>query len=427
MKSLRSYVVPGLLASVLLLGACSDESNDTQGNTSSKGDTQEEVTLNMGSWRTEDTAKYQVLIDKFNEEHPNINIEFNPTINTEYNTQLNTALQAGQGPDIFHLRPYAAGLQLADAGFVEPLTDLEGLDAFPDAALQASQSEDGTQYGVPLNLSTTQVFYNVDLFEENGVEVPQSWDELVAAMQTFKDAGVTPLALGTSEGWLLSLTQMIFGPAHFGTEFVDGLLAGEKKFTDPEFVASIEGMNDLTEYFPKNYEGLGEQDMRTMFFTGDAAMYAAGSWEIGLLREMNPDLNFDFFPMPSVDGDSFTVTSWVDGSYAINANSEHKEEAKLFLEFMATEEFGNLFSEEFGMISAHPGVTSNDELLGGISEAVNEYNIPYMWVTNFNSGDPTTKSVVEAEMQGMYLGERQPQEVAEAIQTSAESWFGPFQ
>ncbi len=39
--------------------------------------------------------------------------------NTEYNTVLNTALQAGEGPDIFHLRPYAAGLKLAEAGFVE--------------------------------------------------------------------------------------------------------------------------------------------------------------------------------------------------------------------------------------------------------------------------------------------------------------------
>ncbi|UZM99794.1 extracellular solute-binding protein [Lysinibacillus sp. MHQ-1] len=78
--------------------------------------------------------------------------------NTEYNTVLNTALQAGEGPDIFHLRPYAAGLKLAEAGYVEKINGLNGLPSFPEEALLASRDEDGNQYGVPINLSSTQFF-----------------------------------------------------------------------------------------------------------------------------------------------------------------------------------------------------------------------------------------------------------------------------
>ncbi|WP_249661931.1 extracellular solute-binding protein, partial [Lysinibacillus fusiformis] len=75
--------------------------------------------------------KYEKVIALFNEQHPDIHISFKPTKNTEYNKVLNTALQAGEGPDIFHLRPYAAGLKLAEAGYVEKINDRLGLRAYP--------------------------------------------------------------------------------------------------------------------------------------------------------------------------------------------------------------------------------------------------------------------------------------------------------
>ena len=111
------------------------------------------------------------------------------------------------------------------------------------------------------------------------------------------------------------------------------------------------------------------EDIRTMFFTGEAAMFPLGSWEIEVLREMNPDLDLGFFPMPSAVGKEPTITTWVDGSYAINASSEHKEAAKKFLQFMTTEEFGTMFTEEFKMISAIPGVESDDELVNALRKS----------------------------------------------------------
>ncbi|MEA3321388.1 MAG: extracellular solute-binding protein [Bacillota bacterium] len=422
MKGIRKIWLLSIMALMLVVSsACSNES----GGTNSDGDS---VTLTIGSWRTEDSANYQKVIEAFNKKHPEIKVEFKPSKNTEYNTILNTSLQAGEGPDIIHLRPYAPGRELAKAGYVEPIDGLNGLDTFPDETLQASRGEDGKQYGVPLNLSTTQVFYNKAIFKEHGLEEPKTWDEFMAINEKLKNEGVTPLALGTKEGWLLSLTHGIFGPAHWGgNDFVEKITKGETDFTSPEFVKSIQVMEDLKEYFPNNSEGLGMEDIRTLFFTGQAAMFPLGSWEIEVLREMNPDLELGFFPMPSAVGGEPTLTTWVDGSFGINANSEHKEEAKKFLEFLTTKEFGELFTTNFKMISAIPGVQSDNELVNDLSKAVSDYSTPYMMLVYFAGGNPSSKVTIETELQGMYIGEQDVEGIVKTLQENTEAWFEPFQ
>ncbi|MCH1625943.1 ABC transporter substrate-binding protein [Fredinandcohnia quinoae] len=431
MKKFRKTWLVVLFAFILVLASACSKDEGASGKTDDNdgdGKGKETVTLTIGSWRTEDTAAYAKVIEAFNKENPDIKVEFKPSKNTEYNTILNTALQSGEGPDIFHLRPYAPGIALADAGFVEPLDGLEGLDAFPEEFLAASKGSDGKQYGVPLNLSTTQMFYNKKIFKELGLDIPKTWDEFISLNEKIKEEGITPIALGSKEGWLLSAAHGMFGPAHYGgNEFVDKITAGETDFTSTEFINSIKAMDELKTYFPDNYEGLGMEDIRTLFFTEKAAMFPMGSWEIEVVRSMNPDLDFGFFPMPSAVGKDPTITAWVDGSFAINANSKHKDEAKKFLQFLTTKEFGELFTKEFKMISAIPGVQSEDELVNGLSEAANTISTPYMFVVHFASGNPTSKATLELELQGMYLGEQTPEDVAKKVQESAETWFEPFQ
>ena len=300
MRKMTKYLLLFLftLLVTFVLAACSDSGDDSATDadkgTSDKGEkgSEEKVKLTIGSWRTEDVAKYEKVIALFNETNPDIQVEFNPTKNTEYNTVLNTSLQAGEGPDIFHLRPYAAGLKLAEAGFVEPISDISGLDQFSEDYLAASKGTDGEQYGVPLNISSTQFFYNKKIFADQGLEVPTTWDEFIEVNEKLLDAGITPIAMGTKEGWLLSLTHGIVGAGVLdGNTFADKLVTGDKDFTDPAFVESIEAMNDLKKYFPTNSEGLGMDDIRTLFSMEQAAMFPLGSWEIPVVNELNAELD----------------------------------------------------------------------------------------------------------------------------------------
>ncbi|PID56511.1 sugar ABC transporter substrate-binding protein [candidate division KSB3 bacterium] len=390
-----------------------------------------QVQLTMGSWRTEDRDFYENVIKAFQKTHPDIEIAYEPTKNTEYNTKLNIALQTGSGPDIIHLRPYGPGVQLAEDGYLEPLSGrINGLEQYADATLAASRASDGKVYGVPAKFSSTQIFYNKDIFEKYALQEPASWDELIAIADTLRKNGVAPFAMGSKDGWILSLTHATLGPTFFGGKaFVKKLLSGEADFTCPEFVKSIQMMKDLTPYLPKFSTGVGMEEMRSLFTTGKAAMFIMGDWEIAVLKKEAPDLNFDLFPIPSATGAQPTITTWVDASYAVNAQSKHKEEALQFVEFLTSQTFGEMVSEDLHSIPTIPGVKASDPLISKILRSASnpETSEPYMILIHFNQGNPSTKTEFQNLLQGMYLEKLSPEEVAQGVQKSADTWFKPVQ
>jgi raffinose/stachyose/melibiose transport system substrate-binding protein len=403
----------------------SGSQSSSSSGSASNGSAEEKVVLTMGSWRTEDVEAYEKIIAAFNQHHPNIEVQFKPTKNTEYNTVLNTELSTGGGPDIIHLRPYAAGQVLADAGYLVPLTDLPGIEKFSETTLRAATGSDGVVYGVPTVFSSTQIFYNKKIFADLNLQVPATWDELIATAETLKQNGIIPFSFGSKEGWLLSLTHGMLGPAVYGgSDFVQNVVTGQTNFQSEAFVASIQSQLDLVPYFPDNYVGLGMDDMRNLFVTEQAGMFVMGDWEIAVMKGMNPDLDMDAFPVPWPDGTQ-TVTTWVDGSFAVNANSPNKEAALTFLEFMTTEEFGTLVVNELKKPSTIPGVVADDPLVAKLSQFADTISTPYMFVVYFNSGNPTSKSVLENSLQAMFLGEMTPAQVAEEVQKSVDTWFKP--
>ncbi|TQK74138.1 carbohydrate ABC transporter substrate-binding protein (CUT1 family) [Brevibacillus sp. AG162] len=425
MKQFRfRFVASIVLAAVMVVTGCSGGGNETESGGGQGGGQQ--VTLSMHSWRVEDTEGYKAIIKAFEADNPNIKIDFKPFKATEYNTILNTALQSDSGPDILQLRPYAPGIALAEAGHLEPLDNVPGISTIPKDVLAAATGKDGKVYGVPLSLNSTQFYYNRKIFEQNGLQAPKSWDELIATAKTLKEKGIVPISFGAKEGWLLSLSHGVIAPASYsGTDYLDKLLKGESDLKSAEFLESVQRMQELIPYFPENYVGLELNDMRTLFATEKAAMFINGSFELEGIKKLNPDLPLDFFPMPTDDGKQ-VLTTWVDGSYAVNAKSKHKEEALKFMEFMATKKFGELFANQFKRISAVPGVSTDDPLVNKMAELSQSSATPYLMVVNFAEGKPTTKQTLENALQGMYLGKLTPAQVVEEVQKSASTWFPPF-
>ncbi|MFD0677447.1 MULTISPECIES: ABC transporter substrate-binding protein [unclassified Paenibacillus] len=387
---------------------------------------QQKVKLTMGSWRTEDKEAYEKIIKEYQKKNPNVEIEFKPTKNTEYNTVLNTALQTGGGPDIIHLRPYAAGIALADAGYLEPLDSIKGLEVLSKETLSAATGKDGKVYGVPTVFSSTQIFYNKKLFKKFNIQEPKTWDELTKAADTLKQNKIAPFAFGSKEGWIISLTHGALGPASYGgSDFVKKITAGQTNFKSKEFVESLKVMQGLAKYFPDNYVGLSMDDMRNLFVTEQAGMMVMGDWEIAVMKKMNPDLDMDLFPIPGAAADKASVTTWVDGSFSVNSKSANKKEALKFVEYMTTKEFGTLVANELKKPSTIPGIESNDAMVTKIAKLANSISTPYMFVVHFSAGNPTTKVTLETAMQGMYLGKQTPEQVAEEVQKSADTWFKP--
>src|SRR5690625_2143143 len=132
MKKLLTFL---FIAGLFIFSACgNDEDTGTEAEQGSEAGGDEEVTLDIFSWRSGDTEEFDEIIAAFNEEYPDIHINFDPTTAPEYDSALNTQLSTGTAADIFFVRPFALGENIYDAGHLEVITeeDIENLTAVDD-------------------------------------------------------------------------------------------------------------------------------------------------------------------------------------------------------------------------------------------------------------------------------------------------------
>lgn len=385
--------------------------------------------LTFWSWRQEDRAQYEQFIDTFEAANPGITVTFETFEAANYNTILSTALAGGTGPDLMMVRAYGGLENVASAGYLEPLS-AETIPALSDFAATALQAEtmrsDQKLYAVPFASQTQLVIYNKGIFDANGITEPQTWDELVAASKKLKDAGVMPFANGTATAWqnetiVFDLTSSIMGKG-----FYDDLIAGKADFTDARFVEALTDLKAITEYFPDGFIGLDYPSAQQLFSSGMAAMFAGGSYELATFATQNPDIELGVFAAPGKTAeDEKLVGLYYDGGYAANANGANKEAALKFLNFLASQEFGQAFANSLNNISTIPGVTFDNPLLAEVAE-LNKSSIPYLMLVHFRYGEPSGSVLLQTEVQKLLAGQTTPEAAGKAITDGLAAWYEPF-
>ena len=223
------------------------------------------------------------------------------------------------------------------------------------------------------------------------------------------------------------VTDAIGAPRYGGTEFESEILSGATDFNDPDYVAAIELMDWLLQYLPEDIVGVSYEDSKTLFLTELAGIYIGGSFEIGYWRDNGPDLDIGVFQVPAPP-DSLapaSVVGWYDGAFGVNANSDSPDEALSLVEWMGTQEFGQLYTENIKQLSAVPGTTPDDPLLAEFGELFAESPVSYLHLVNFRYEQPTGDSLLRDGITAMWLGEATPEEVAADVQTGLEQWFTP--
>ncbi|MBK8022336.1 MAG: extracellular solute-binding protein [Chloroflexi bacterium] len=391
---------------------------------------QDEVTVTVWSWRTEDEDAYNEIFDVYEAANPGVTVEFVPFVNTDYNNILATGLTGDGGPDVVQLRAYGGFQPLAEAGQLLPLDgEIETLSNFTDAILKgATGRADGRIYGVPFGVQALGAFYNKGIFEELGVSEPTTWDEFIAILDAAAAAGYIPLANPAKDSWMLPiLHDAVAAPRYGGPTFQESVLAGETDFNDPNYVASIAVIQGLQPYLPPDVVGVAYNDSRTLFITGMSPIFIGGSFEIGFWNTEAPDIEVGMFmvPPPPESLTEALVPSWMDGSYGVNARTDSPEAALALVEWMGTPEFGQLFSDKINQISPVAGVTPSNELLAEFASGMVEHPASYLLLVEFRYGDPQGSAVLGTDMQRLFLGEITPEEVAASLQTGIEQWFVP--
>ena len=234
---------------------------------------------------------WQNMADAYMAEHPNVTIDITVMENEAFKAAIQTNIQAGDVPDLF--QSWGGGVlrdQVA-AGAVQDITEASAEyidDLSPGAA--GLFNVDGVQYGLPYNQSMVGIWYNKDLFEQAGIDraPPTTWTELLEDVQTLKDAGITPIAVGAGDKW----------PAHFwysylmvrlGGADVMNQIAADNNFSVPAVIEAGEHVEELVAMEPFQDGFLGavwdapDGESGVMASQG-AAMDLMGQWALGAFR-----------------------------------------------------------------------------------------------------------------------------------------------
>ncbi|MEI2692870.1 MAG: extracellular solute-binding protein [Anaerolineae bacterium] len=394
----------------------------------------EAVSLTMGSWRVDDVAQLEAILAEFNKAYPNITIKFDPTNPPDFNATLRTQLEGGTGPDLFYLRSFATSRQLFEEGFIEPLTDLPGLkESFSEESLVPWSAADGTPYGVPFIAVSHGIYYNMDIFQELGLEVPTTWQELLTTAQTIKDAGYIPFANASGDAWTIAeIVFMNLAPTFIGGyEGRQAYLSGERCFNDENMVNAFQAVADLGPFVPEGQSALTYYDSQQLFLMGQAAMWLGGSWDIPVFESEAPDFEWGVFGIPAPEGqEQRFVTFHLDAGMGVNAASPNKEAAKTFLEWMGTPEFAKLLANQlpgFFPISNNPPAPDNAHAAEFL--ALNEgagLDIRLAW-EKLLDGQPDGYTLMQDHAIAVLAGTETPQQAADALQEGLAQWFEPAQ
>ena len=388
-----------------------------------------EVTL--WSWRTEDQAAMEKIFAAFTAKNPDIAVKLQFTPDADYQNRLSTALRGGKGPDIAQLKAYGELQPLVDGGYLDALDEsVPALKDFTPAALGGSVGiADGKIYGVPYSTPVMGVFYNTEIFEKNGIAVPKTYEEFIAACTKLKAAGVLPIAAGGANGsaWALEISVGVVGPTVYGGGFYDEMMSGKAKFTDPRYVAALQRVKDLAPFYSDGFAGVDYTTATQQFISGKAAMFLGGAWENGSFKAQNPNLKFSIFPFPADKDDGpVAVSTFSDGSYGLVSDSEHKEDAVKVLQFIASPEFAQLFADNLGWPPARSGATANDPVLKSMID-MQAKPTPYLTLVGFRWQTPTASSILQAEIIDMIEGKIAPDKLAADMDAGVATWFKPKQ
>jgi len=394
---------------------------------------QDKVTLTIESWRNDDLTIWQdVLIPAFNASYPDIEVVFSPSIPQEYNAALLAKLQGGTAGDLITCRPFDNSLGLFEQGYLAPLNDLSGMDSFSDVAKSAWVTDDGsTVFCVPMASVIHGFLYNKSIFDELGVSEPTTEAEFMTLLQTIKDAGVTPLVMGTADQWeAATMGWQNIGPNYWkGEEGRLALISGEAKLNEDGFLQAFEALAKWAPYLPDGYEAVKYPDAQNLFTLGQGAIYPAGSWDIGTFNSMGLDFEMGAFPPPLPEGaETCYISDHTDIAMGLNAASPNAEAGRTFLEWMTTQEFAELYTNQlpgFFTLSNHP-ITVEDpvaaEFLSWRDVCESTIRSSYQILSR---GEPNLENELWRVNALMLNGEMTPQEAADTVQEGLASWYEP--
>ena len=408
-----------------------------------EGDSGEKTVVKFQTWNPGDEEYTHAMLEKFEEEHPDIQIDYTFMPYTDHVEKLKVDLSAGDAADVYGVQTGAMYKEFRD--FEEDLTPYlvkeygdDWASNYNEYAMSLLKGDDGEYYAVPLGLSYAgYVWANMKYFDKYGLELPTNYDELKEVCKTFRDNGEYPLVIGAKDSWINIDTWMNIA-ADINTEKLYSAIEGETPFTDEDLVQSFQiWQNCFTDgVFQDGALGVGMYTDSTDMYQkeGSVPMILNGSWSLGAYMDSDEQsqevyngegANHKIFLMDwNNDGKIAPVEEAVDVSLAINNQSKVKDAAWTFVDWMIHEGADTLVNGQLQYMPARNDMELNVE---GLNENGTE-NLEYCVEQGKNNvggyremAYAELKETISNELTELALGDVTPEEAADTIEAASQA------
>lgn len=325
------------------------------------------VAIELFHQKPENVELYNTLVNKFMEENPDIQV--NVTLAESTTTTLISRVAAGNIPQLVSVFPWNASYKdMFREGLFMDLTDQDFMKRVTPSVLERCEVN-GKQYSLPLTTNSFGLYYNVDIFNELGLTIPKTMDEMWGVCDKLVEAGIQPFSFPDKKAVRINqqFDRMLIGCVdHDFYSKCDEQINGSYNIKDdPNIRKYAETILKLREYGNPDSLGYDDEPAYEEFTSGKSAMYIDGSWAVTTFETMNPDLNFNCTAIPAITTDDFWTCGTVDTAYSISADCtpEQQDACIRFLDFLVREDIAQEFSDG----------DKNPTLIQGV-----EYNVPQL-------------------------------------------------
>lgn len=354
-KKALTILLSAFVLSTLLVG-CSDS-----GTTSSDTEIKFMHLWPEGSSKHHHEIVSEIVAD-FEEENEGVKIDLEVLSNEQYKDKLKVLSTSKELPDVGmtwaagFLEPYVGGDMFAP---LDDLIDNELSDTFVPGTAEA-YAIDGVTYGLPLELNIATIYYNKAMFDEHNLKAPETYEELENVIKTFKEEGIQPIALGNKDPWTGSLWYMYLADRIGGADVLNAAIDRSGTFEDPALIQAAQKVQSLVDMdaFVKGFNGLSDEEAKSMFMNEQAPMYLIATWDLPNFTT-NEDVpeefrdSVEYLKFPTVDGEG-DMNSFIGGpgvGLFVAEDSDVKEEAKDFAAFFV-KQWGEKSVTKAGVIPA---------------------------------------------------------------------------
>ncbi|MBN9643705.1 ABC transporter substrate-binding protein [Corynebacterium mendelii] len=380
---------------------------------------------------------------EFEKAHPGTNITIEKFSWGEFNTKWTTGLTSGQVPDISTALPTQV-VEMINADALTPIGDVIdqlGRDRFFEPSLKEGE-QDGKNFSIPIYSHAQVMWYRKDILEENGLDVPETWDELNAAVDKIGSDGdnyAISVPMGTND---FQATRFLnFYVRSKGETLLND--DGTANLTSP---AAMEGIKYWTDMFKKaspqgsvNYNVL---DQATLFYQGKTAFDFNSGFHISGVQKNRPDLadKVAAAPLPvAAKGDKSNYPAEVtNAAMVVWRASDNAGTAKAFLEFLYDDDeyIEFLHSVPGGMLPAMKDINDNPKYLD--NETIEKYQDSVQVIADqvavgsaigmengptVQAGILTSQGIIERMMQSIVLDGADPADAAKKAEDELNQQF----